>query len=374
MSEVAGAGYCTRLVLLGTGGGPPQWPGTSRAGPASAVVAEDAVYIVDFGDGSRRRFKEARLVPSHMQTPGGLWGQENIRAMFLTHLHSDHVSDYFGYFMLGWYNGLTTRPSAQRIQVYGPGRRVDDAGDPFVEPIFRLPGRPVPDIPLVNPDNPVPGIVDMTEHLYRAHALDLNNRMRDSLKPDLHTLFEVHDIAIPAGIGYHPDENPSPPGMDPIRVHEDDKVRVTATLVNHLPVAPAFGFRFDTADGSVTFSGDTAPSDNLVALATGSDILVHEVIDPAWVQSLFSPPLGPAEEALRNHLLISHTLPEDAGRIAERAGVKTLVLSHLVPGNAPVEHWLAAGRTFSGQLVVGQDLMQLFIGRTGTATTAGPPR
>jgi ribonuclease BN (tRNA processing enzyme) len=356
--------FRSRLVLLGTAGGPPWWPGSTRAGIGSAVVVEDDVYVVDFGDGSGKRFKEAALVPRELQTPGALWGEENIRAMFLTHLHSDHVGDYFDYFMLGWYNGLTSRRSRDKIQVFGPGRRVDDAGNIVLEPIFHLPHQPPPNVPLMNPMNPVPGIVDMTNYLFQAFALDLNDRMRDNLKPDLHALFDVHDIAIPKGIGYHPNNNPSPRGMAPIPVYRDNRVRVTATLVNHFPVVPAFGFRFDTGDGSVTFSGDTAPNDNLVALAKGSDILVHEVIDPAWVDALFPPPVSPPAQALKNHLLKAHTVPEDVGRIAQRAGVKTLVLSHLVPANAPDEHWHATLKTFHGQLVIGNDLMQLPVGST----------
>src|SRR3954470_5319161 len=109
--------------------------------------------------------------------------------------------------------------------------------------------------------------------------------MRDNLKPDLHAFFDVHDIAIPAGIGYHPNDSPSPPGMAPIPVYEDNQVRVTATLVDHFPIVPAFAFRFDTAAGSVACSGDTAPNDNLVALAQDTDVRVHEVIDPAWVDT-----------------------------------------------------------------------------------------
>jgi ribonuclease BN (tRNA processing enzyme) len=351
----------TQLVLLGTAGGPPWWPGTTREGIGSALVVDDAVYVVDFGDGSGRRFKEAALVPKALQTPGGLWGEENIRGMFVTHLHSDHISDYFHYFMLGWYNGIT--PKHPPIHVYGPGRRVDDNGNVVMEPIFTPPGVPTPTVPVVNPANPVPGIEDTTGYLYQAFALDLNDRMRDNLKPDLRNIFHVHDIAIPKGIGYHPNDNPSPTGMEPLLVHEDADVRVSATLVNHFPIVPAFGFRFDTADGAVVFSGDTGPNDNLVALAQGADVLVHEVIDPAWVDILFPPPLTPVDESLKHHLLTAHTTIDDVGKIAERAGVKTLVLSHIVPGNASRAHLAQAGRNFSGRLVIGQDLMRIGVGR-----------
>ena len=99
-------------------------------------------------------------------------------------------------------------------------------------------------------------------------------------------------------------------------------------------------FRFDTADGTVTFSGDTAPSDNLVKLAAGSDILVHEIIDRAWAEALFPEPRTPAAEATLGHLLESHTTIEDIGSVAQRAGAAKTVLSHMVPLNNPESRWL----------------------------------
>ena len=253
-------------------------------GNSSAVVVDGDVHIVDFGHGSGKRVKEAELVPEELQTPGGLWGLEKLRGMFITHLHSDHVMDYFNYFLTGWVNGLRMRSASEAIQVFGPGRRVDENGNVVMEPIFTLPGEVPPDIPVVNPENPVPGTVDMTDYLVQAYALDLNDRLRDNRIIDPRTQFDVHDIEIPSGIGYHPNDNPTPAGMAPIPVYEDDKVKVTAILVQHFPIVPAFAFRFDTDDGSIVISGDTGPSQNVVNLARGADILVHEVIDPAWVE------------------------------------------------------------------------------------------
>lgn len=359
-----GRKYRSRLVLLGTAGGPAWWPGSKREGIGSAVVVDGDVYLVDFGDGSGKRFKQAALVPEELQTPGGLWGEELIRGMFITHLHSDHIQDYFNYFVMGWTDGLRTRSAdIGPIQVFGPGRRVDDAGNIVMEPIFTLPGETTPDIHVENPENPVPGTVDMTNYLYQAYSLDINDRLRDNRYPDLHGIFDIHDVAIPKGIGYHPNDNPSPPGMAPIHVYEDDKVKVTATLVYHFPIVPAFGFRFDTDDGAVVFSGDTGPSQNLVNLARGADVLVHEVIDPAWVDVLFPPPLDPAQEGLKNHLVTAHTLPEDVGRIAQQAGVPTCVLSHIVPGVVNDAQIARAVRsTYSGRVIVGQDLDEIGIG------------
>lgn len=359
----AAKGYTSRLVLLGTAGGPIWYPGTDRLGISSAVVVGDAVYLVDFGDGAGHRFKQAELIPEELQSVGGNWGEEKTRGMFVTHLHSDHISDYFHHFVLGWSNGLRRRaPGMPKIQVYGPGRRTDEQGNDVLMPIWTLPGQTAPTIPVNNPENPVPGIVDTTNYFFQAYSLDINDRMRDGRNASLRTYFDVHDIAIPRGYGYHPNTNYQPP-MEPFTVHEDDYVKVTATLVDHFPVVPAFGFRFDTDQGSVVFSGDTAPSDNLVRLARGADILVHEVIAEQWVQSLYPKPWTDNNIAQMNHLMTAHTLPEDCGKIAERAGVKTLVLSHIVPGFAPNRWLVPAKKRFSGKVVIGRDLMELGIGK-----------
>ncbi len=344
----------TRLVLLGTAGGPVWWPNCDREGISSALVVGDAVYVVDCGDGVGKRYKQAELGP--INTVSGMTGMENLRGIFLTHLHSDHTIDYFNLFLYGWYDGLTG--VKQPVQIYGPGRRGQ------MEPIFNVPGQKVSaPPPVVNPENPTPGTVDMTNYLYQAYALDINDRLRDAHRPDLRTLMQVHDIVIPPINGFKsPNETPVPK-MEPFLVHEDERVRVTATLVNHFPIWPAFAFRFDTDDGSVVFSGDTSPCDNLVRLARNADVIVHEVIDTTWVDALFPPPVGEKEAAFKQHLLSSHTSIDDVGKVAEAAGAKTLVLSHIAPGHAPRANLMRAQRNFSGQLIIGEDLMQIGIGR-----------
>lgn len=339
-----------RLVLLGTAGGPVWWPGTDRRGISSALVVNGAVYLVDCGEGAGHRLKDALLVPQGQQTPGGLWGMQTLRAIFLTHLHSDHLADYFNLFLYGWYNGLI--PRSAPVKVLGPGRRG------ALEPVYQAAGssRSVP--PLMNPDNSTPGTVDMTNYMYQAFALDENDRMRDNSKPDLRTLMSVGDIVLPQINGFDPNTNPSPP-MEPFKVFEDDNVRVTATLVNHFPIVPAFAYRFDTANGAVVFSGDTNRNDNLIRLAKDAEFLVHEVIDPAWPDTLFPHAATPADESLKHHLLTAHTPVDDVGAVAQAAGAHNLVLSHIVPGNAPDSHLQRAQNGYSGQLVIGRDLMQL---------------
>ncbi|WP_238384876.1 MBL fold metallo-hydrolase [Segeticoccus rhizosphaerae] len=317
---------------------------TAREGIASAVVVAGRVYLVDCGMGVARQLRLAQL-----GNEGDFAGFETLQAIFLTHLHSDHTMDYFNIPLTGWYQG---RPGKPAIEVYGPGSR----GVPA--PIFGD-----GDVPVVNPDNPTPGIEDMTKYFIQAFATDINDRMRDSRKPDIHTLLNPHDVMPPAGVVRDPNVN-THPRMKPFKVMEDDYVRVTATLVDHGAVYPAYAFRFDTDDGSIVFGGDTAPSPNLIRLAKDADILVHEVIDADWVRSLYGqPPYTPEEEAFIQHLLYSHTSIEQVGPVAEKAGVNTLVLSHLAPANNPIARWRRAKAGFSGRLVIGEDLLQLPVKR-----------
>ncbi len=322
----------TRLVLLGTAGGP--LPSMARAGIAQAVVVGDRVHLVDCGSGVTRQLRQARLL-------------SRLSQVFVTHLHSDHICDYFNLFLLGW-------PILQHnppVHVYGP----ESAG-----PMCALPAEDdEPAIPLISPDDPTPGIVEVTEHMVRANAFDLNIRMREAGRSDLTELIVPHAIHIPSSVGASP-LGAVAPTMDPLLVSEDDDLRVTATLVQHEPVFPAFAFRFDSAAGSIVVSGDTAPCANLVNLARGADILVHEVYDDAAPEREDES----SYEASRrlHHLVTSHTPLSKVGAIAAEAGVGRLVLTHFVPGDdvIPDAHWLGGvGGGFDGEVLVGHDLMEL---------------
>jgi ribonuclease BN (tRNA processing enzyme) len=347
-AKSAASGSTTRIALLGTAGGPRWWPNTNRRSTSSALLVGDAVYLVDCGDGAGRRLQQA------LDPPDGLTLFRAVRGLFLTHLHSDHTVDYPNLLLYGWYSGLDGM--APPLKVFGPGRRGE------MEPVFGAPGRQAqPEV--INPENPTPGTADMTSYLFQAYATDMNDRMRDTGKPDLRSLVHVQDIEIPQVAAFKsPNETPEPE-MEPFPVFEDDRVRVSATLVYHAPIWPAFAFRFDTDDGSVVFSGDTAPSKNLINMAKGADILVHEVIVSAFIDRLLPPPRTLAQEAVRQHMLRAHTPVEEVGRVAEAAGVSTLVLNHIVPGNARAEELMPAQRGFSGQLVIGEDLLQLGLSR-----------
>jgi ribonuclease BN (tRNA processing enzyme) len=279
----------SRLILLGTAGGPTPKP--NRAAPAQVLVVNGASYVIDCGNGVARQMVLAKLKLA------------SIRSVFVTHQHSDHNADYGNLLLLAWATDL-----AKRVDTYGP-----------------------------------PPLVQMTQQFLALNDYDIRTRMADEGRPALAGLIAPHEIT--AG-GF---------------VMQDENVKVTAALVEHPPVSPAFAYRFDCPDRSIVFSGDTRPSQNLVKLAQGADVLVHEVMHLPSLEQLIA--TEPNAKTLREHLLASHTTTEQVGRIATEAGVKTLVLSHFVPGGYPFlkdEVWFDAVRPyFSGNLIVGRDLLEL---------------
>lgn len=227
----------------------------------------------------------------------------NVRHIFITHHHSDHNADYGNLILLAWTAGLRTR-----VDTWGP-----------------------------------PPLEKMTKLFFETHAYDINTRIADEGRVPLVPLIHVHEL--------------SQGGL----VMRDDNVKVTSTLVHHPPVVPAFAYRFDSADRSIVISGDTAPSDNLIKLAQGADILVHDALYEPGVDRLVA--RVPNAAKLKESIMSHHTSAENAGRIAQVAGVKTLVLSHLVPPDDPTitdQMWIDAARThFRGSVVVGKDLLEV---------------
>lgn len=337
----------TRLVLLGTAGGPAFYSG-DHFGVSTAVVYRDRVYVVDLGLGAMLRLRQSGL-----SGPTGIAGSlANVRGIFFTHMHSDHMTDWPAVYGTGVSNAIGRDSSS--ILVRGPGPR-DTL--PRVYP----PGRPAPAV--FNPNDPTPGVQGMTSYLRQAWATDLNDRARDNNFRSPDSLFQVEDINLTGVWSVDPEGKP-PRLAQPIHVWDDDDVKVTATLVDHHPTAPAFAYRFDTPDGSIVISGDTAVSQNLIDLADGVDYLIHEVIDPAFIERVTA--TLPADQAgpLREHLLASHTTIEQVGRdVAQPAGAKHLVLTHLAPANNPKSRWVKAQKGYSGKVIVGEDLLELTVKR-----------
>ena len=175
------------------------------------------------------------------------------------------------------------------------------------------------------------------------NATDISSRIANEGRVPLAPLVHVHELN--AG------------GL----IMRDENVRVTATLVNHPPITPSFAYRFDATDRSIVISGDTTPSDNLVKLARGADVLVHSVLYVPALDRLVA--RVPNATGLRASIMANQTSAEDAGRVAQAAGVRTLVLSHFVPADDPEvtdQMWIDAARThFHGSVIVGKDLLEI---------------
>ncbi|MDT2004658.1 MBL fold metallo-hydrolase [Rhodococcus opacus] len=325
-------GYATKLILLGTAAGPIAVPG--RSGTASVLVVGDRPYLIDAGPWSSRKLIQAGI------------SADSLGGVFVTHMHSDHIADLFNVFWLP--GGTPSYTFRNVVPVYGPG----SAGR-LATP------RGGKSIPIQSPASPTPGLTDLFTGVLDAFAYDINIRNAEKgAQSDYGQRLSLHDVLPPESAGASPDN--TAPDMEPFPVFEDDRVRVTATLVPHGPVYPSLAYRFDTEDGAVTFSGDTAKSPNVVRLAQGSDILVHEVIDVDFYAETSGP-------ALVEHMIHAHTTAHDVGRVATDAGVRQVVLSHIGPGDprqVTDDQWeRGVTSTFSGAVTVGHDLVQLGVGQ-----------
>lgn len=342
-------GYASRgaeVITLGTAGGPAWWADSEqgpRQGISTAVKVGDRHYLVDLGMGAARQMTRANL------------DIRDLGAVFITHMHSDHLTDLANLVLFGMYR--FDEPPSMPIKILGPG---DPGSLPPLNPLAPQADRS-PDALGFSDGDGTPGIRESFRRLLGAYATDLQERIRDSLRQSPGDLFEPSDIALPGGHIPRPGQD-EPPQIDPFKIFEDERVRVSATLVKHPPVWPAFAFRFDTDGGSVVVSGDTAPCQNLEKLADGADLLLHEAIDPGYIERRYENRMDPLSVASRDHHYRSHTTPRAAGELAENAGVKTLVLHHLVPGDGDIAVWREAESTFNGRLIVPHDLERIRIG------------
>src|SRR5215510_15471278 len=279
----------TRLILLGTKGGPSL--GEGRKNSSTLLLISGAPYVVDCGYGASRQLKAASVAGN------------GPRYIFITHHHADHNLDYGPMIYNAWAAGLPVQ-----VDAYGP-----------------------------------PGLERITRAFFEYTRFDSDTRIDDEGRPDLRKLVSVHEFRRP-GV-----------------VLQNDDVKVTCVQVRHPPIKQAYAYRFDARDRSVVISGDTTYAPELADFARGADVLVHEVMYLPGVETLLKRVSNASR--LREHLMASHTTTEEVGRIAARARVKTLVLSHFVPGDDPSvtdDQWTEGVRKhFNGRVIVGKDLMEV---------------
>jgi ribonuclease BN (tRNA processing enzyme) len=227
----------------------------------------------------------------------------SVKYIFISHHHSDHNLEYGNLFYNAWAAGLSTP-----IHSFGPK-----------------------------------GIEAMTKAYWELNKFDVETRIADEGRPDPRPLLIARDITDDGVVLQTPD------------------VKVTAFRTPHPPITDNFAYKFETPDGVVVFSSDTAYNPKLAEFAKGADVLVHEAMYLPAVDRLVIKTKNGA--TLKKHLLASHTTTEDVGRIAAAAGVKVLALSHFVPGDDPEvsdDDWTRdVKKSFSGRIVVAKDLMQL---------------
>ena len=278
-----------RLTLLGTGG---PTPVMERFGPSILVEAGEEKLLIDAGRGAIQRLMQ-------LTQP-----VREVRSIFLTHLHSDHIVGLPDLRLTGWLNGRAETP----LRVWGPR-----------------------------------GTRDMMNYLDLAFNYDIRIRAYDDRLPPEGAVVLAEDIE--EGI-----------------IYENNGVTITAFEVDHAPIKPAFGYRIEYINRSAVVCGDTRFSEHLISNAKGADVLVHEVIAPDLMRGRS----GGNSEAMER-VIEHHTIPEKAGEVFARVSPRLAVYSHIIPVTATADDLIPPTRkTYSGPLEIGEDLMVITIGEDVT--------
>jgi ribonuclease BN (tRNA processing enzyme) len=228
----------------------------------------------------------------------------DLDAIIITHLHSDHLLDLGPLIYTAWTSG-----PPRRLPLYGP-----------------------------------PGLRDYWQNFLKAMNFDHSTRTIDDKRKPLDELIDVHEY----GEG---------------TVASFAGIEVSALRVDHPPVTDCFALRFKTVSQTVVFSADTCYFQPLAEFAKNADLLVHEAMLSKGIDALVE--RLPGAPGLRAHLIASHTMAEDVGRIAEAAKVRKLVLNHLVPADDPsftdADWQEAIASEWDGPVTVGRDGMRILL-------------
>lgn len=246
-------------------------PDPERAGPCLAVIAGKRMIVVDAGEGAARNLNAMGLSPAH------------IDRVLLTHFHSDHIDGLGPLAMQRWVQGHATAP----LMLQGPV-----------------------------------GVGQIAAGFNGAYTQDSTYR----------TGHHGAAIAPPSGFGYSPRAFTLTNGKGVI-VH-DGGLKITAFTVNHGPVEPAVGYRFDYKGRCIAVSGDTVPDPRLMEMAKGCDLLVMEALQPRLTRVLANAAKAAGNPGLSKVMIDIedyHATPEQGADLARQAGVKALAFTHIVP-------------------------------------------
>jgi ribonuclease BN (tRNA processing enzyme) len=292
----------TRLITLGTVGGPPPRPHRSQF--SNLLIVNDTLYVLDAGDGVTRRIAKAGF------------NVRDVGTIFITHHHDDHTAG-LGTLMSAAWDNQRTKP----INVYGP-----------------------------------PKTEDLVKAAVQYFTISAEIRIADGGRTiPIEQLFFGHDVG---------------PGV----IYQDANIKVTTIENTHFAFHKgaaagkhkSYSYRFDTPGRVIVFTSDTGPFDGLVDLAKGADLLVSEAnsIEQRMQDLIRSGQwqvMTAQEQArIKRQMAEGHLSMEDVGKIAARAAVKTVVLSHLTwKADDDYSTWAdEVKKNFSGPVLIAKDLKE----------------
>src|SRR5215472_9994468 len=292
----------TRLITLGTVAGPPPRP--HRAQFSNLLIVNDTLYVLDAGDGVTRHIAKAGF------------NVRDVGTIFITHHHDDHTAG-LGTLMSAAWDNQRTKP----INVYGP-----------------------------------PKTEDLVKAAVQYFTISAEIRIADGGRTiPIEQLFFGHDVG---------------PGV----IYQDANIKVTAIENTHFAFHKgdaagkhkSYSYRFDTPGRVIVFTGDTSPNEALTELARGADVLVSEAnsIEERMRDLLSSGQwqvmAAEEQERIKRQMTQGHLSTADVGEMATRAGVKTVILTHLTfKADDDYAAWVAdVKKHFSGDVLVAKDLKE----------------